>query len=121
MALPKVITRNQIQVLDVNIQNEGNPTTIGTTPFVLYTCPAGKVALVKSLKARFTGFGAGTLGNVRAKAFILRQTTATETVMIESAGNGIRLIATETIDLHGDSGADNESAFFDVTVQELSA
>ena len=121
MALPVVVSRNQIQVLDVNVQNEGNPNTIGTTPFVLYTCPSNKVALVKSIKVRFTGFGAGTTGNVRAKGNILRTTTSTETVMIESAGNGIRLVATETVDLNGDSGSNNESAFFDVTIQELSA
>lgn len=114
-------SRNNIQVLDVNVSNSGNPATIGTTPFVLYTCPAGKKALVKSFKWRPTGFGAGTLMNARAKTRILSQKTVTSSVMEEVAGNGILLIAGETIDLNGDSGANNESAFFDITVQELSA
>lgn len=114
-------TKNSIQKLDVNVQNNGNPVTIGTTPFVLYTCPTGKVALVKSYKVMATGFGAGTKINVRAKATNLRTTLAVETVMIESAGNGIRLTAGQTIDLNGDSGANNESAFFDINVQELPA
>ena len=113
--------RNQTQKVGPNVQGSGNPNTIGTTPFVLYTCPAGKVALVTSFKARFTGFGAGTEGYVRAKGQRLRETTVVETAMIESAGNGIRLVATETIDLSGDSGANNESAFFDFNVQELPA
>lgn len=114
-------TKNTIQKLDVNVQNSGNPATIGTTAFVLYTCPAGKVALVKSFKWRPTGFGAGTLMNARAKSVILQQALATSAVMFEVAGNGIRLTAGQTIDLNGDSGANNESAFFDVTVQELTA
>lgn len=114
-------TKNSIQTLDVNVQNSGNPVTIGTTPFVLYTCPTGKTALVKSFKWRPTGFGAGTLMNARAKSVILSQKLATSLVMEEIAGNGIRLIAGQTIDLNGDSGANNESGFFDITVQELPA
>lgn len=114
-------TKNTIQKLDVNKQNSGNPNTIGTTPFVLYTCPTGKVALVKSFKWRATGFGAGTEMNARAKSQKLQVTTVVMTSMSEVAGNGIRLVAGETIDLNGDSGANNESAFFDVSVQELPA
>ena len=114
-------TKNTIQKLDVNKQNSGNPATIGTTAFVLYTCPTGKVALVKSFKWRATGFGAGTEMNARAKSQKIDTTTAVMGSMREAAGNGIRLVAGETIDLIGDSAANNESAFFDVTVQELPA
>lgn len=114
-------SRNQIQTADVNRQNSGNPANIGTTPVTLYTCPTGKVAIVKSFKSRFTGFGAGTEGYARAKGQRLRTTNVIESTMIEIAGNGIRLVAGETIDLAGDSAANNESAFFDITVQELPA
>lgn len=115
-------TKNTIQKLDVNQQNSGNPANIGTTPVVVYTCPAGKTALVKSFKFRCTGLGAGTQVNVRAKGENLRSTTSgAEAAMIESAGNGIRLTAGQTCDLNGDSGSNNQSGFFDITVQELPA
>lgn len=114
-----LVPLNSIQKLDVNVSNDGNPATIGVTPFVLYTCPAKKVALVKSFKYAATGFGAGTLMNARAKTRILDRMTVATNTMKEVAGNGIRLVAGETIDLNGDSAADNESAFFDITVQEL--
>lgn len=112
-------TKNLIQRPDVNISNDGNPNTVGTTPFVLYTCPAGKVAIVKSFKYAATGFGAGTFMNARAKTRIIDRMTVATNTMVEVAGNGIRLTAGQTIDLNGDSAADNESAFFDVTIQEL--
>lgn len=113
-------SRNQIQALDVNVQNDGNPANIGTTPVVLYTCPANRRALVKSFKARFTGLGANTELYQRAKGQRVRQDiTGTETTMVEVAGNGIRLTAGQTIDLAGNNAANNGSAFFDITVQEL--
>lgn len=116
------VARNQTQKIDVNIQNQGNPANIGLTPLVLYTCPAGKIAKVTSFKARCTGLGAGTEFYQRAKGQRLRETTSgAETSMFEVAGNGIRLVAGETIDLAGNSAADNESAFFDIAVQELPA
>ena len=87
----------------------------------MYTCPANKTAKIVSFKYRATGFGAGTEMNARAKGQKLSTQTALPSSMEEVAGNGIRLVATETIDLNGDSGANNESAFFDITVQELPA
>jgi len=122
MTLPQIIARNQIQSLAQNVQADGNPSTIGsTTTITMYTCPAGKVALVTSLLVRFTGLGGNTSVFVNARALRLREATATEASMIESAGQGIRLEATETITLTGDNGADNGSAFFVVSVVELPA
>jgi len=122
MTLPQIISRNQKQSLLQNIQSDGNPTTIGTTAVVLYTCPAGKVALVTGLQVRFTGLGANTSLFVNARGRRLREdTTGTEASMVESAGQGIRLEATETITLTGDSGSDNGDGFFVLSIAELPA
>jgi len=123
MALPQIISRNQKQSLLQNVQDDGNPSTIGSgTTITMYTCPAGKVALVTSLLVRFTGLGGNTSLFVNARVRRLREdTTGTEASMVESAGQGIRLEATETITLTGNNAADNGSAFFVISVAELPA
>jgi len=89
MGLPVIVTRNQKQVLLQNIQADGNPVNIGTTAVVMYTCPAGKVALVTSLLVRFTGLGANTILRVLARGRRMRtDATGTEVSMVESAGGG---------------------------------
>jgi len=122
MALPVIVSRNQKQALPQNVQADGNPVTIGsTTTITIYTCPTGKVALVTNFLVRFTGLGGNTSLFVNARGRRLRETTVTETTMVESAGQGIRLEATETITLTGNNSADNGSAFFVFSGEELPA
>lgn len=105
-----------------NRQGDGNPVTIGTTAVVMYTCPALFVALITDLQVRFTGLGANTSLFVNARARRLREdTTGAETDMVESAGQGIRLVAGETISLSGNNAGNNGSAFFVFTAVELPA
>lgn len=121
MAVGKLDSRNTVQVIPD--QSDGaNPATIGVTPVVLYTCPANKKALVKTFLFRPTGFGAGTDMNANAAGVRLRTETATSLVMLDAlGGREIVLNATETLTLDGDSAADNESAFWFITFQELPA
>jgi len=122
MALPVIVSRNQKQALPQNVEADGNPTTIGsTTTITIYTCPTGKVALVTNLLVRFTGLGGNTSVFVNAKLRRLREATATEASMIESAGQGILLTAGDTVTLTGDNSADNASAFFVFSGEELPA
>jgi len=116
-----LVSRNIKQAVTQNRQADGNPTTIGsTTTITMYTCPAGKVAIVTDLQVRFTGLGANTSLFVNARLRRLREdTTGTEANMVQSAGQGIRLAATETITLTGNNAGDNGSAFFIATITEL--
>jgi len=121
MAIASLISRNTKQVLSANVQSNGNPTTIGTTPVVVYTCPTGKACLVTSYVTRFTGAGSNTGLFVNARGVRLRESTDPNEAAFEDARNGIRLAAGETITLSGDSGSNNGSAFFIFTGTELPA
>ena len=94
--------------------------TIGTTPHVIYTCPTGLKARVLVFLYRPTGFGAGTLMRANVGGIRLREDTATSTTMFDALAGGSGLIITtgQTVTLDGDAGANNESAFFFVTVEE---
>lgn len=115
------VALNSTQKLDINNGGNGNPTTIGINPFVLYVCPVGKVAKVTSFQYRATGFGSGTEMYARANGIRLSEQTTFPTVMEEVAGNGIRLTPGQSIDLAGDAVSNNASAFYTFAVQELPA
>jgi len=122
MALPVIVSRNIKQKLAQNVEADGNPTTIGATSTItIYTVPANKVCLVTNLLFRVTGLGNGTDMQLVAKGRRLRESTATETSMTESAGQGILLRATETLTITGDAAGDNGSAFFVFSGAELPA
>jgi len=119
-----IISKNISQTIKANVQADGNPVTIGTTPVIIYTCPAGKSCLVISYLTRVTSFGGNTFYFVNARDRRLRRARSAdgeEINMIESASGGIRLAAGETISLSGNSGSNNGSAFFVFTGQELPA
>ncbi len=121
MALPIVISRNQVNVIP-DKSASGNPNTIGTTPFVLYTVPTGFKTLLKAFLYRPTGFGAGTKMQPVVAGSNLRDDSSTSTVMFDClSGATLLLNASETITLKGDSGSNNESAFWFITFQELPA
>jgi len=122
MALPVIVSRNQKQVLAQNVEADGNPTTIGATSIItIYTVPTGKVCLVTNLLFRVTGLGNGTDMQLNAKLRRLREATATETSMVESAGQGILMTAGDTVTITGDAASDNGSAFFIFSGEELPA
>lgn len=121
MTLPQIISRNLPQVIGTNIQVTVNPTTIGTTVTTLYTVPAAKVAEVTSYLVRFSSFGANSNLRVNARAQRIRNATVVDLAAVESAGGGIRLAATETLTLTGDSGSDNGSAVVLISLKELPA
>lgn len=112
---------NSIQKTDVNNQVTGTTVLIGTTAVILYTCPTGKRALVKSFKITPTGFGAGTFIDAYKSTTPIKRYTAMATAMDEIAGQGILLVAGQTLRLKGDSAANNESADYDISMQELPA
>ena len=120
MVLPQIISRNTINVIP-DQSNSGNPTTIGTTPFVLYTVPAGRKAILKTFVFRATGFGAGTTMQAVANGINLLDTSSTSNTMVNALVSSIILAAGQTVTLKGDSGSNNESAFFFITFQELPA
>jgi len=122
MALPVIVSRNVKQVLGQNVESDGNPTTIGsTTTITIYTCPTDKSCIVTDLQVRMTGFGGNTSLFVNAKLRRLRESTATEASMIQSAGQGILLTAGDTVTLTGNNSGDNGSAFFVFSGEELPA
>jgi len=121
MTLPQIISRNTPQVIGTNIQVTANETTIGTTVTTLYTVPAAKVALITSYLVRFTSFGGNADMHVNARASRIRFATVVDAAAVESAGGGIRLAATETLTLTGDSGSDNGSAIVLISLKELPA
>jgi len=121
MALPVIVSRNQVNTIPDQAAS-GNPTTIGTTPFVIYTVPTGQKAILKSFVFRPTGFGAGTDMNANVASRRMRVETATSLVMLDAiAGAQLTLVAGDTVTLDGDSGSDNESAFFFISFVELPA
>ena len=120
MGLPQIISRNTINVIP-DQSASGNPNTIGTTPFVLYTVPTGSKAILKTFLFRSTGFGAGTDMQAVANGIILLDTTTQATAMENALSSPVILAAGQTVTLKGDSASNNESAFFFITFQELPA
>lgn len=112
---------NQIQKLDVNVRIINRTVAIGTTEVTLYTCPANKAALVKSYQRNCDNLGANSFIRWKAAGGSVARITATDTQLVEMAGNGIRLEAGETLAVNGDAVANNGSADFVIGIQELNA
>lgn len=112
-----------VQKLDVNKTLSGTFVNAGTTELILYTCPNGKVALVRSYLTRMGSFGSGTFLNWKARGVSLRRTVSptdtNEAVAVEIAGNGIRLNAGDTISVKGDAAGNNEDGSYSLAIQEL--
>lgn len=121
MALPQVISRNLAQVANSNVLVNASSTIIGTTAVTLYTVPAGKVAMINSLITRISGMGANTAISLTVEGNIVKRVTASETTSVESAGGGIRLVATDVISFSGDSGSDNGAAGWLISIKEFDA
>jgi len=123
MGLPQIVARNQSQVTgDTSLK--GNENSIGTTPTILYTVPAGKKAIVTAAAARFVSGGANTnLDITIAGERIFRESAAPSPPVLQDIPNvkGMVMLATETIVLLGDSGSDNGSMNFLFTFNELPA
>jgi len=103
-----------------------NPVIVGVTPIDIYTVPAGRKALLKSMFTRLVSLGAGTLITfqlITPTNLRLVRTTVPETVLTEKLTNtnGILLQTGTIIRLDGDSGADNSSVGYDIKVEETSA
>ncbi len=110
---------NQV-ISDLSIN--GTSVVIGTTAVTLYTCPANKKAIIKSFSFAGTSFGAGTYIKSLVNAIETRRTIIIETQQVNSLGSGqIIVTAGQTVQLKGDSGANNESAEYNLTYQELPA
>lgn len=103
-----------------------NPVIVGVTAIDIYTVPAGRKALLKSLFTRLVSLGAGTLITfqlITPTNLRLVRTTVAETVLTEKLTNtsGILMQAGTIIRLNGDSGADNSSVGYDIKIEETSA
>lgn len=103
-----------------------NPVIVGTTAIDIYTVPAGRKALLKSMFTRLVSLGANTLITfqlITPTNLRLERTTVPETVLTEKLTNtsGILMQAGTIIRLDGDNGADNGSVGYDIKVEETSA
>lgn len=112
-----------IQKPDTNKTVSGTFTTAGTTELVLYTCPTGKIAIVKSYLTKMGAFGGGTYLDWKARGVSLRRTVSpsdtNEPKAVEIAGNGIRLQSGDTISVQGNAAGNNEDGEYYITIQEL--
>lgn len=102
--------------------NNGTSVIIGTTAVTIYTCPTGKKSIIKSLSFAGTSYGAGTYIRSLVNGIETRRATVIEVAQVNSLPAGqIILTAGQTVTLVGDSAANNESAEYNVTYQELPA
>lgn len=100
--------------------NNGTSTIIGTTPVIIYTCPTGKKSIIKALSFAGTSYGAGTYIRSLVNGIETRRGTVIEFAQVNSLPAGqIILTAGQTVSLTGDSAANNSSAEYNVTYQEL--
>lgn len=101
----------------------GSSTVIGTTPVTLYTCPTGKKAKITAASFAGTSYGAGTYIRLLINGVEMRRATTIENAQVNAltGSNSIILTAGQIIVLTGDSGANNQSAEYNVTYQELPA
>jgi len=119
MALPQIISRNLAQVANSNVLVNATSTIIGTTAVTLYTVPAGKIAQINSLITRVSGMGANTAISLNVEGNIVKRVTASEDLGNDSAGGGIRLVATDVITFTGNSGSDNGAAGWLISIKEF--
>lgn len=102
---------------------KGTSVIIGTTPVVLLTIATGKKAKITAASFAGTSYGAGTYIKMLIAGVEVRRTAVIENAQVNSlpGSNPIILTAGQTITLSGDSAANNESAEYIVTYQELPA
>lgn len=118
----KIQALNSIQKSSINRSDSQSYVNGGVTERVVYTCPTGYTATVKSYQSKQGAFGGGTLMNFKAKGQIIRRVTvANDAQMVEMAGNGIQLVAGETLSFVGDAAANNEDGAWSYALQELPA
>jgi len=107
MALPMVISRNQVQVIIPNLQLDITFVAIGDQTDVLYTVPVGIVTEIISLAWR-AQMGGNTQVDLVVSAQRIRRATASEPSLTEeSAVRGFIMNAGETIAGVGNNAADN--------------
>jgi len=106
---------------EINIR--GTTLVIGTTEVILYTVPANKKALIKKACFESNGGGANTLMTVRIVANSVFEISTTNQDSAVNAGTmpNQELDAGDTINIIGDSGANNGAAEFTITIQETPA
>lgn len=115
-------SKNSVQAPEINKSVSAGFVNGGNVRKTIYTCPAGKVAIIKSFKTKMGALGANTYLDWEAKLVSLRHSTVSNDLLnVEIAGNGIRLTATQTLSYLGDAGANNADGSYDVAIQELSA
>lgn len=98
----------------------GTVITYGSTPAVIYTCPAGKRASILNFSDTNIALGANTTMWPRVKGQKLRSSGAIETVLtIENASISMTLVPGDTVDFLGNNAGNNGTANYILTVQEL--
>ena len=112
---------NQVQKTLGNVNNIAAVTTVGSTPTVLYTCPAGKTATILAFSNQSVALGANTSMKARVKGINLRNMTGAEAGSTSENINGTLLQAGDTIVLVGDNAANNGTINTFLTIQELPA
>ena len=94
------------------ITNRQSNVTIGTTAVIIYTCPAGRSALIKKIAVRTISYGGNVLLNTLINGQRIRRTNTPDVdadLVDQPQGAGSTLAAGETISLTGDNAADNGS------------
>lgn len=103
----------------------GTLVTVGTTPSVIYTCPAGKKAIINALSDQNVALGANTFQQLRVTiggvTVNLRKMVALEAGSLSENINGMVLNAADKIDATGDNAGNNGTINFFLTVTELPA
>lgn len=103
------------------IQIKGTSVAVGTTPVVLYTCPAGKKSQVQAFSDRSVALGTNAHQHATISGVNLRDMSAVEASQVDEQIRGFTMNAGDTITLVGDNAANNGTINFLITVQELPA
>lgn len=117
---------NQVQKI-AGFNFAANPVVVGVTAIDIYTVPAGRKAILKSMFTRPVSFGTNTFMRfsliVTGATLRLENVTGTETVLTEKLPNttGILMNAGDIIRLDGDGAGDNGSMGYDIKVEETNA
>ena len=103
------------------ITNSQPNVDVGTTPKVIYTCPAGKVATIRKLATRMISFGTGTIAAVRVNGFAVRENIiAPDTSLVDiPQASGATLDAGQTITLTSNGAGNNDSMNSLTVIEEL--
>lgn len=103
-----------------------NPVIVGVVAIDIYTVPAGRKAMLRSLFTRAVSFGTNTFMQfqlVTPTNLRLERATVAETVLTEKLinSNGILMQAGTIIKLDGDGAGNNGSMGYDIKVEETLA